>query len=274
MVRGGGEKSIEEGRGKHHHGGLEEPFMELNLVFFILVGFLAQMIDGALGMAYGVISSSLLLSLGISPAAASASVHFAKVFTNAVSGYSHWKFGNVDQTIVLKLVIPGALGGVIGALIVTSIPDAIIRPFVSIYLLVMAVVIFVKVLLRNHQYRQVTTHLFPLGFIGGFFDSIGGGGWGPIVTSTLLARGNFPRKTIGSANLADFGVAVFQSIVFVLTIGFTHWEIVAGLVIGGVIAAPLAAYMIRRIPINFLVNVVGFVIAVLGVRMMVLAFAH
>jgi uncharacterized membrane protein YfcA len=130
------------------------------------------------------------------------------------------------------------------------------------------------VVVKNREYRQVTTHLFPLGIVGGFFDAIGGGGWGPIVTSTLLARGNYPRETIGSVNLAEFGVTIFQSAVFVLTIGYSDLEIITGLIIGGVIAAPLAAVLIRRIPIHLLVHFVGFVIAVLGLRLMYLAFAR
>jgi len=248
--------------------------MEPNIFFFILVGFVAQIIDGALGMAYGVSSASMLLSMGISPAAASASVHAAKIFTTAASGLSHWKFGNVSTETVIRLMVPGALGGIIGALVVTGIPETIIRPIVSIYLIVMAIIIFLKVFLKDREYHQVTTHLFPLGLVGGFFDSIGGGGWGPIVTSTLLARGNYPRKTIGSVNLAEFFVTLCQSVVFVLTIGYSHWMIIAGLVIGGVIAAPLAAILIKRIPIQHLVNFVGFVIALLGIRMMYLSFVR
>lgn len=248
--------------------------MEPNFFFFILVGFVAQLIDGALGMAYGVSSASLLLSIGISPAAASASVHAAEVFTTAASGLSHLKFGNADKGSVIRLMISGILGGVIGVFAVINIPESVIRPIISVYLILMAILIFRRVFTKNKEYRHVTTHLIPLGVVGGFFDAIGGGGWGPIVTSTLLARGNWPRKTIGSVNTAEFGVALVQTMVFFVTIGLVHWQITVGLIIGGVIASPLAALMLRYIPIHHLVNFVGFVVALLGVRMMYLVFAR
>lgn len=245
--------------------------MEQSIWFFILVGFVAQAIDGALGMAYGVSSMSMLLSIGVPPAAASASVHASKVFTNLVSGISHWGFGNVDWQLVKKLAIPGAIGGIIGAVLLTVIPESIIRPFIAVYLITMAIIIFWKVL-RKQVDHQVHTHLFPLGMMGGFFDALGGGGWGPIVTSTLLARGNHPRFTIGSVNSAEFFVAVFQSVAFILTIGLVHWQIIIGLVVGGTLSAPLAALLVKKIPSKSLINLVGFVIAVLGVRMVILSF--
>jgi uncharacterized membrane protein YfcA len=247
--------------------------MEPTIFLFILVGFVSQIIDGSLGMAFGISSTSMLLSFGISPAAASASVHLAKVFTTAASGLAHWKFGNVDKKIVLRLLIPGSIGGVIGAYLVTAVPEDVIRPFVSIYLIVMAVVIFWNMFRKNQEYRRVTTKLFPLGMIGGLFDAVGGG-WGPIVTSTLLARGNWPRQTIGSVNLAEFGVTIVQSITFFLTIGFSNWQIVSGLIIGGVVAAPLAPVVIRYIPNRVLVKMVGFIVALLSIRMIFLAFAR
>jgi len=244
--------------------------MEQSIWFFILVGFIAQTIDGALGMAYGVSSMSMLLSIGIPPAAASASVHAAKVFTNLASGLSHWGFGNVDWNLVKKLAVPGMLGGIIGAFLLTTIPEQILRPFISVYLIAMAVIIFRKVF-RKQEDREVRTKLFPLGLIGGFFDAIGGGGWGPIVTSTLLARGNHPRFTIGSVNTAEFFVALLQSLTFILTIGLVHWQIIAGLIIGGVVSAPMAALLVKKIPSQSLMNLTGFVIALLGLRMIYLS---
>lgn len=244
--------------------------MEQNIWFFVLVGFIAQTIDGALGMAYGVSSMSMLLTLGVPPAAASASVHASKVFTNLASGISHWSFGNVDWSLVRKLAIPGMIGGIIGALLLTTIPEYIIRPFISVYLITMAIIIFRKVS-RKQENREVHTHLSPLGLIGGFFDALGGGGWGPIVTSTLLARGNHPRFTIGSVNTAEFFVAIFQSLTFILTIGLVHWKIILGLIIGGVISAPMAALLVRKIPSQSLMNIIGFVIALLGLRMIYLS---
>lgn len=245
--------------------------MENNIWFFILVGFVAQTIDGALGMAYGVSSMTMLLSIGIPPAAASASVHASKVFTNLASGISHWGFGNVEWPLVKKLAIPGAIGGIFGAMLLTVIPEEILRPFVAFYLIVMAILIFWKVL-RKSADQQVQTHLFPLGLLGGFFDALGGGGWGPIVTSTLLARGNNPRYTIGSVNTAEFFVAIFQSLTFILTIGLVHWQIIFGLIVGGTLSAPIAALLVKKIPSRSLINLIGFLIALLGLRMVILSF--
>lgn len=245
--------------------------MEPSIWLFVLVGFVAQTIDGALGMAYGVSSMTMLLTFGIPPAAASASVHASKVVTNLASGLSHWSFGNVDWMLVKKLGISGMVGGVIGALLLTVIPEQVIRPIISVYLILMAIIIFWKVLQKD-EIRQVHTHLYPLGVIGGFFDALGGGGWGPIVTSTLLARGNHPRYTIGSVNTAEFFIAVVQSITFFLTIGLVHWQIILGLILGGIISAPMAAFLVKKIPVQPLMNLVGVVIAVLGVRMIVLLF--
>lgn len=242
-----------------------------NIWFFILVGFIAQTIDGALGMAYGVSSMSMLLTLGVSPAAASASVHASKVFTNLASGIAHWSFGNVDWKLVKKLSLSGMVGGAAGAFLLTRIPEQIIRPIISVYLVLMAILIFWKVLKRR-EIKEVNTHIYPLGTIGGFFDALGGGGWGPIVTSTLLARGNHPRFTIGSVNTAEFFVAFIQSVMFVLTIGFTHWQVILGLIIGGVVSAPMAALLVKKIPIRPLTNMIGFVIAVMGLRMIVMMF--
>jgi uncharacterized membrane protein YfcA len=245
--------------------------MEHNIWLFIMVGFFAQTIDGALGMAYGVSSMTMLLTFGIPPAAASASVHASKVFTNLASGLSHWSFGNVDWVLVRKLGLSGMVGGVIGALLLTVIPEQVLRPIISFYLILMAIIIFWRVLKKN-EVKQVRTHLYPLGIVGGFFDALGGGGWGPIVTSTLLARGNHPRYTIGSVNTAEFFIAVVQSITFFLTIGLVHWQIILGLIIGGIISAPMAALLVKKIPVQALMNLIGVVIALLGVRMIVLLF--
>ena len=159
------------------------------------------MIDGALGMAYGVSSTAFLLSLGIPPAAASASIHTAEIFTSGVSGLSHLGLGNVDKELFKRLVIPGVLGGVLGAYTLSAVPGEIIKPFVSLYLLVMGMVILCKALEKTPG-KQVDVRLFPLGAVGGFLDAIGGGGWGPIMTSTLVANGNHLWFTIGSVNIA------------------------------------------------------------------------
>lgn len=232
---------------------------------FIFVGFSAQMIDGTLGMAYGVSATTFLLALGISPAVASASVHAAEMFTSGVSGLAHFSLGNVDRYLVKRLVIPGVIGAVLGAYILASISGESVRPFVSIYLLVVGLFILLKALRKAAQNR-VRTHLVPLGLLGGFLDAIGGGGWGPIVVSTLVARGNHPRFTIGSVNLAEFFVTLAASITFVLTIGLVYWQAIVGLALGGVVAAPIAAYVCKRAPNRALMLVTGVLIVGLSIR--------
>jgi hypothetical protein len=237
---------------------------------FIVVGFLAQLIDGALGMAYGVTSNTFLLSLGIPPAISSSSVHIAEVFTTGVSGFSHFKLGNINRKLFLKLILPGIAGGILGAYILTQIPGSIIKPFIAIYLATMGILIIVK-LLQNRKYREVKKGLRILAVIGGFFDAIGGGGWGPIVTSTLVANGNHPRFTIGSVNASEFFVTLSEAITFIAILGIIRWPIVVGLIIGGVIAAPFAAYLCKKLPPRLLMLITGSAVIFLSVRTMVLA---
>jgi uncharacterized membrane protein YfcA len=240
------------------------------LLVFVAVGFMAQMIDGALGMAYGVSSTTFLLSLGVPPAVASAGVHTAEVFTTLVSGVSHLRFGNVDTRLLKRLVIPGIIGGVIGAYVLTSVPGKAIKPFVATYLLVMGIRIFWKAfngVRREKHYKR----LFPLGLAGGFLDAVGGGGWGPVVTSTLMANGHNPRFAIGSVNLSEFFVTLAEAIAFVALIGLVDWHILVGLMVGGMLAAPLAAYACKRVPTKALMIVVGIVVTVLSVRTIWLA---
>jgi len=245
--------------------------MDLGILVFVLVGFIAQLIDGALGMAYGVSSNTFLLSIGIPPAAASASVHMAECVTTAVSGASHWKLGNIDKVLIRRLLIPGVLGGVAGAYLLTSIEGKAIKPYISAYLLIMGIVILVKAVRKNHVHKQVSTHLIPLGLVGGFFDAIGGGGWGPIVTTTLVARGNSPRYAIGSVNFSEFFVTVAQSVTFLLTLGMlTTWKIIVGLLVGGIIAAPLAAVAAKKVPTRILMTMVGILIIILSLRTILL----
>jgi uncharacterized membrane protein YfcA len=238
---------------------------------FMLVGFLAQLIDGALGMAYGVSSTTFLLSLGIPPAAASASVHMSEIFTTGVSGFAHWKLRNIDTGLVKKLLIPGVVGGIIGAYILVNIDGTFIKPLVSAYLLVMGIVILVKAFSPKPKPTEIK-HISLLGLIGGFFDAIGGGGWGPIVTTTLVARGNHPRATIGSVNFTEFFVTFAQSVTFILSLSFLgYWQIILGLLLGGVMAAPLAALATRHIPLKYLMVMVGVVIITLSLRTIWLA---
>jgi uncharacterized protein len=239
----------------------------LNIFVFILVGFAAQMIDGALGMAYGVSSNTFLLSLGLPPASASASVHMAEVFTTGVSGLSHWKLKNIDTKLAKRLLIPGVLGGVSGAYILTSLDGDLLKPWISAYLLVMGVVILYKAFRGVKRSQEPVKHVSLLGLVGGFFDAIGGGGWGPVVTTTLVARGSNARVSIGTVNFSEFFVTFAQSVTFVLTLNFAdYWQVIAGLLIGGVLAAPLAAYITKHLPLKILMIIVGVVIIGLSIR--------
>ena len=249
--------------------------MDVTILLYALVGFAAQIIDGALGMAYGVSSNTFLLSLGIPPAAASASVHMAEVVTTGISGFSHWRLGNVDWQLVRRLLIPGVIGGMIGAYILTAIDGNIIKPFIAGYLILMGGVIIYKAFTmrpRNQPDEYHGPRISWLGLLGGFCDAIGGGGWGPVVTSTLVARGKYARTTIGSVNFSEFFVTLAQSIVFVFTLRFAeYWQIILGLLVGGGIAAPLAARMTKKLPLKTLMIMVGVLIILLSIRTIYLA---
>ncbi|HJW89690.1 MAG TPA: sulfite exporter TauE/SafE family protein [Anaerolineales bacterium] len=246
--------------------------MDTSILLYVFVGFFAQMIDGAMGMAYGVSSNTFLLSIGVPPAAASASVHMAEVVTTGVSGFSHWRLGNINWPLVRRLLIPGVLGGMSGAYLLTSIDGNIIKPYIAAYLLIMGVVILIKAFNGVKENPEHSQRVGLLGLVGGFFDSIGGGGWGPIVTTTLVARGDNPRFTIGSVNFAEFFVTFSESVVFVATLNFfSYWKIILGLLIGGVIAAPLAAIVARKLPVRALMLMVGALIILLSIRTIFLA---
>lgn len=240
-------------------------------LWFVLGGFIAQMIDGSLGMAYGVSASTFLLSVGISPAASSASVHTAEIFTSGVSGLTHLRFQNVNKKLFKSLLIPGMLGAVAGAYLLYSLEayNYILRPIVAIYTLLLGVAIVRKALLMQMKKRRKTKNVPALASFGGFMDSIGGGGWGPIVSTTLIARGRHPRYTIGSVNLAEFFVSLASSLTFFATIGLEHLQIIMGLILGGVIAAPMAAHMTRKLPVKRMMILVGIVVILVSIRLLV-----
>jgi uncharacterized protein len=240
-------------------------------LWFVLGGFIAQMIDGSLGMAYGVSASTFLLSFGISPAASSASVHTAEIFTSGVSGLTHLRFQNVNKKLFKSLLIPGMLGAVAGAYLLYSLEayNYILRPMVAIYTLLLGVAIVRKALLMQMKKRRKTKNVPALASFGGFMDSIGGGGWGPIVSTTLIARGRHPRYTIGSVNLAEFFVSLASSLTFFATIGLEHLQIIMGLILGGVIAAPMAAHMTRKLPVKRMMILVGIVVILVSIRLLV-----
>jgi len=228
-------------------------------LMFAGVGLLAQLVDGALGMAYGVVSSSVLLAMGLPPAVASATVHTAEVFTTGVSGGAHAFFGNVDWKTFRRLAIPGVIGGIIGAWFLASVPGDALKPFVYAYLLILGVVVLVRAAGRVVSHHRVK-HKGVVGFFAGLLDAIGGGGWGPIATSTLLARGGAVRHTIGTVNAAEFVVTIAISSTLIAHLGVQHWPIVLGLLTGGVIAAPLAAWLVKHLPPRYVMTAVGCLI--------------
>lgn len=240
--------------------------MSEEFFWFVGVGFLAQLVDGSIGMAYGVTATSVMLSLGVPPATASACTHAAETVTTGASGLSHWRFGNVDWALFRRLAIPGMIGGAIGAYVLTNLDGDAIKPFISGYLLVLGVFILWKAFGAPRRDTAEVKQAGPLALFGGFADAIGGGGWGPIVTSTLLGQGAKPRYVIGTVNLTEFFVTAVISAVFVATIGFSHWSIIAGLILGGVIAAPFAAYAVKYVPDRTLMALVGVVIVIISAR--------
>lgn len=232
---------------------------------YVLVGFAAQLVDGALGMAYGVTACTLLMGLGVPPPTASATVHAAECFTTGASALSHRAFGNISGRLFRRLVVPGVLGAICGAYLLSQLPGDALRPYIAGYLLVMGVVIIVKAF-REFPPRAVTTQLAPLGFFGAFLDAIGGGGWGPIVATTLIARGNEVRETIGSVNAAEFFVTLAASATFFLTLGLGGWPIILGLALGGIFAAPLGAWACKRLPTKPFMIAVGLLVIALSTR--------
>jgi uncharacterized protein len=252
------------------------------LIILAFVGFLAQLVDGALGMAYGVTSTSLLLLSGIAPAVASASVHMAEVVTTAASGVSHIKFGNVDKQVVKRLIIPGSIGAFLGATFLSSIPGEIIKPYISIFLLSLGIFVIYKFLFKMHTSAirkkldaKKRKQLLPLGFVAGFMDATGGGGWGPIATPVLLTSYQMePRKAVGSVDTSEFAIAVSATLGFLITLGWSQISFmwVLALMIGGIIAAPIAAWLVKIIPTKLLGTLVGGVIIITNTRTLLGSF--
>lgn len=241
-------------------------------LWFLLVGFVAQSIDGALGMAYGVSCNSILLGIGIPPASASAWVHFAQVFTSLASGISHWKMGNVDWKLAKKLLIPGVLGSIIGAFLLSNIDGDLVKPVIALYLLVMGIVILRKVKKKHvPKFNRESKSLPVLATSGGFADAIGGGGWGPIVNSTLLSKGKIARYAIGTGNFVEFFVSLASASTFLFFVKELSLAPVLGLILGGIIAAPFAAYICKLVKPKYLMIAVGILIIVLSIRTFYLA---
>ena len=231
------------------------------LLPFILIGFAAQLVDGALGMAFGVICNTLLVAvLGVPPAVASARIHVVEVFTTGVSGISHLLHRNIEWPLFFRLLIPGVIGGVLGAYVLTSLHADMVKPFVLAYLVAIGLWLLVRGLLYPPKIRKPTV-IAPLGLIGGFLDAAGGGGWGPVVTSNLLVQGAEPRKVVGTVNSVEFFLTLAVSATFIWHLGFADIAgATLGLLIGGVLAAPLGAFMAKRFSPKLMLVLVGVVL--------------
>ena len=244
------------------------------LIVLVLVGFASQLVDGALGMAYGATSSTLVLAAGYTPVVASASVHVAELGTTLASGASHWRFGNVDWRTVRRIGIPGAMGAFVGAVVLGNVSAELAKPWMAGILLALGVYILLRFTFGGVRRRDGRPYvrgryLVPLGLAGGFVDATGGGGWGPVATPTLLATGRMePRKVVGSVDTSEFLVALAASVGFLLALGsdVVALPVVAGLLIGGVAAAPLAAWLVRTITARLLGVLVGGLILLTNVR--------
>jgi uncharacterized protein len=224
--------------------------LDKNFHWMILAGFLAQLVDGALGMGYGVTSASILLSTGINPAAISGSIHTAEMFASGASGYSHYRFGNVNKKLFKVLVIPGVIGAIAGAFLLVFLGEkysSYIRPVMALYTLFLGVKIFLNAF-RKTNIQKKFKHYGPLAGLGGFLDSFGGGGWGPIVTTTLITKGRSPRFVIGTVSLTEFFVTLASAFSFFMLLGVTHWQTIVALIIGGFLAAPIAARLAGKLP--------------------------
>jgi uncharacterized membrane protein YfcA len=255
--------------GGNQHTGMELISQTLHDPLFwsaVGVGFLAQVIDGALGMAYGITSSSFLLAAGAPPALASGATHLAEVFTTGISGVAHLKMGNVNKKLFFGLLLPGIIGALVGTYILNNIDGKALKPYISVYLLLMGLYVFSKAFRHIKAKRDIqTSKVVPLAFFGGLMDTTGGGGWGPIVTTSLVGAGQDPRTTIGTVNFAEFFLTVVVAASFFSILDHTVWVLVAGLAMGGLVAAPFAALVTKHLKAKTLLILVGSLISLVSV---------
>jgi uncharacterized membrane protein YfcA len=247
------------------------PYFNYEFLFFVIAGFAAQMVDGALSMGYGVVSTTCLMSFGVSPIASSAAIHTSEVFTTGISGYSHYRFGNVNKKLFKHLVIPGIAGAIAGALLLVVLGEKAgkwLMPVIAVYAMFLGLKIIIKAV-RIHKTGLKAKRIGWLAGAGGFLDSFGGGGWGPIVTSTLVSKGRDPKYTIGTVCLTEFFVTIASATTFFLTVGIHHWNIVLGLIIGGSLAAPIAAKLAGRLPKKTMMIAVGIMVIIWCIRMLI-----
>jgi uncharacterized membrane protein YfcA len=247
-------------------------FLTVDFALLVAIGFCAQLVDGALGMAFGVISTTAMLAIGMPPAHASALTHTAEIFTTAASGASHLWHRNVDWRLVIRLGVAGVVGAALGAWVLSSVDGDAIRPFVSAYLLAIGILILIKALRAVPPRDAPFRYAPPLGFVGGFLDASGGGGWGPVVTSTLIGSGHAPRIAVGSVNTTEFFVTTAAATTFFIELGASPLKQLVPLVIGGLIAAPVGGWAVKRIPPRLLMTAVGVLIVALSAWQIARAF--
>ncbi|MGQ0739329.1 MAG: sulfite exporter TauE/SafE family protein [Bacteroidota bacterium] len=244
--------------------------LESNFHWIVLAGFLAQLVDGSLGMGYGVTSATVLLSAGISPAAISGSIHTAEIFSSAASGYSHYKFGNVNMKLFKALVIPGVIGAALGAILLTWLGNADtvwLRALLACYTLFLGIKFLLNAF-RKRQRQKKFKHYSALAGAGGFLDSFGGGGWGPLVTTTLINKGRSPKYVIGSVSLTEFFITLTSAFTFFTLLGVSHWQVIVALMIGGVAAAPIAAKLAGKMPRKTAFILLGILVILWSVRIL------
>jgi siroheme synthase-like protein len=248
--------------------------LDKNFPFMVLAGFLAQLVDGALGMGYGVTSATILLSMGINLSAISGSIHTAEMFASGASGYSHYKFGNVNKKLFKLLVVPGVIGAIAGAFLLSKYGDThaqYVKPIMAMYTLFLGVRIFFNGF-RNKNIKKKFKHYGWLAGAGGFLDSFGGGGWGPIVTTTLITKGRTPRFVVGSVSIAEFFVTLASALTFFELIGISHWQVIIALIIGGLLAAPVAAKLAGKLPRRTSFILLGILVVIWSLRILIKLF--
>jgi siroheme synthase-like protein len=248
--------------------------LDKNFHWMLLAGFLAQLVDGALGMGYGVTSATILLTAGVSPAAMSGSIHTAEMFASGASGYSHYKFGNVNKKLFKALVIPGVIGAILGAILLSKFGDmyaGYLKPVIASYTMLLGIRILWNAF-KNDQKKKKFKHYGWLAGFGGFLDSFGGGGWGPIVTTTLITKGRSPRFVIGSVSLTEFFVTLASAFTFFTLLGVTHWQVIVALVVGGLLAAPLAAKLAGKLPRKTSLILLGILVVIWSLKIIIKIF--
>lgn len=239
--------------------------------WMILVGFIAQLIDGLLGMGYGLSSTAALLSIGIPLPAISGSIHTAEVFSSGASGLSHYKFGNINKKLLKFLIIPGVVGAILGAVLLSKFSleySNIIKPILAFYTLLLGIRILFRVFAKKKEPKKVK-NVGWLAFCGGFLDSFGGGGWGPLVTTTLISKGKTPRFVIGTVSLSEFFITLASALTFFAFLGLSHWQVILGLVLGGVMAAPLAARLAGKLPMKAMFIGVGVLVILWSLNILI-----